>query len=54
MANLPKYEISLSFTNNLLQTFLIDIYEKAAIKLNETKIIIQIPYQSLIIQKNFI
>lgn len=40
MANLPKYEISLSFTNNLLQTFLIDIYEKAAIKLNETKIII--------------
>lgn len=34
---MAEFRISLSFTNNLLQTFLIDIFDKAGIKLIETK-----------------
>lgn len=36
----PQCEISLSFSNNLLQTFLIDFFEKENIELKQTKIAI--------------
>ena len=46
-SNSSSYEISLNFTNNLLQTFLIDIFEKSGIKLTQQNIpISNCPYNS--------
>jgi hypothetical protein len=36
---IPSYDISLSFTNNLFQTYLFEIFDKLNITLNPTKIV---------------
>ena len=47
----PKYEISLNFSNNLLQTFIIDIFDKANISFEKDFLNLQdSPYQSNIIK----
>ena len=47
----PKYEISLNFSNNLLQTFIIDIFDKANISFEKAFLNLQdSPYQSNIIK----
>ena len=51
---MAEFRISLSFTNNLLQTFLIDIFDKAGIKLIETKTMIPgFEYNSNLLSINY-
>ena len=50
----PKFSITMDFSNNLLQTFIIDLFEKGNIELEKEFLNLEdLPYHSNIIRANF-